>query len=63
MDSVTHIMVLISTHSIKASSTMGLMGAYHPLDGIANPKYKSLRFLTATFFDKEKKAQALNWDR
>jgi hypothetical protein len=36
---------------------------YHPLDGITNPKYKLLHFLTANFFCKEKKALAFNRDR
>jgi hypothetical protein len=39
-----------------------LIGLYHPLDGITNPKYKLLHFLTTDFF-KEKKALASNWDR
>ncbi len=31
-----------------------LMGLYHPLDGITNPKYKLLRFLTTIFLQREK---------
>jgi hypothetical protein len=27
-----------------------LIGLYHPLDGVTNPKYKLLHFLTTTFF-------------
>jgi hypothetical protein len=38
-------------------------GLYHPLDGVTNPKYKLLRFLTTIIFYKEKKALAFNWDR
>jgi hypothetical protein len=32
------------------------IGLYHPLDGIANPVYKLLHFLTNIFFCNEKKA-------
>jgi hypothetical protein len=32
---------------------------YHPLDGITNPKYKLLCFLTAIFC---KEMKAFNWD-
>ncbi len=39
-----------------------IIGLFHPLDGITNPKYKLLCFLT-TNFCKEKKALAFNWDR
>jgi hypothetical protein len=35
----------------------------HPLDGITNPKYKLLHFLTTKVFCKEKKALAFNRDR
>jgi hypothetical protein len=28
------------------------IGLYHPLDGITNPKYKLLRFLTTNYFAK-----------
>ncbi len=38
------------------------IGLDHPLDGITNPKYKLLRFLTTNFFMKEK-ALAFSWDR
>jgi hypothetical protein len=38
------------------------IGLYHPPDGINNPKYKLLHFLT-TIFCKELKAVAFNWDR
>jgi hypothetical protein len=37
------------------------IGHSHPLNGITNPKYKLLRFLTTNFF-KEKKALFFNWD-
>ncbi len=36
------------------------MGLYHPLDGITNPKFKLLHFLT--FFCREKKELAFNRD-
>jgi len=36
---------------------------YHSLDGITNPKCKSLLFLTTIFFYKEKKALAFDQDR
>jgi hypothetical protein len=39
------------------------MGLDHPLDGVTNPKYKLVHFLTTKFFCKEKKAIAFNWDR
>jgi len=39
------------------------IGHYHPLDGITNPKYKLLCFLTIKFFSKVKKALAFNRDR
>jgi hypothetical protein len=39
------------------------IGLYNPLDGVTNPQYKLLHFLTLTFFYKEKKAPDLNWDR
>jgi len=39
------------------------IGLYHPLDGITDPKYKLLHFLTTNFFCKEKKAIAFNRDR
>ncbi len=32
-----------------------LMGLDHPLDGITNPKYKLLHFLTTNFFAKRKR--------
>ncbi len=35
----------------------------HQLDGITNPKYKVLCFLTTKFFFKEKKALAFNRDK
>jgi hypothetical protein len=38
-------------------------GLYHPLDGITNPKYKLLHFLTIIIFTKKKKEPAFNWDR
>jgi hypothetical protein len=44
-------------------SVMVPVGLYHPLDGIPNPKYKLLHFLTTKLFRKEKKALAFNWDR
>ncbi len=39
------------------------MGHDHPLDGITNPKYKLLHFLTTEVFCKEKKALAFYRDR
>jgi hypothetical protein len=39
------------------------IGLYHPLDGVTNPRYTLLCFLTTNFFYKEKKALAFNWDR
>jgi hypothetical protein len=39
------------------------MGLYHPLDGVTNPKYKLLRFLTTIFFHKQNEALAFNRDR
>jgi hypothetical protein len=46
------------------SVNMTLIGLYHPLDGITNPKYKMLHFLTTkNNFREEKKAVAFNWDR
>jgi hypothetical protein len=39
------------------------IGLHHPLDGVTNPKYKLLHFLTTISFDKEKKALAFNQDR
>ncbi len=39
------------------------MGLDHPLDGITNPKYKLLHFLTTNFFCEEKKTSAFNRDR
>jgi hypothetical protein len=38
------------------------IGLYHPLDGITNPKYKLLLFLTTIFFCNEKKTLAFNRD-
>jgi hypothetical protein len=40
-----------------------IIGLYHPLDGISNPKYKQLPFLTNEFFYKKKKIQAFNRKR
>jgi hypothetical protein len=41
-----------------------LKGLYYPLDGVTNPKYKLLCFLTfKILFSKEKKAVAFNWYR
>jgi hypothetical protein len=40
-----------------------LMGLYHPLDGITNPMYKLLHFLTTIFFCKGKKALVFNQNR
>jgi hypothetical protein len=41
-----------------------LMGLHHPLDGITNPKYKLLHFLTTKMkFCKEKNTLAFNWDK
>jgi hypothetical protein len=40
-----------------------LIGLYHPLDGVTNPKYRLLCFLTTKFLCKEKKALAFNQDR
>jgi len=39
------------------------IGLYHLLDGVTNPQYKMLHFLTITFFYKENKALAFNRDR
>ncbi len=44
-------------------SVMAPIGLYHPLDGVGNPKYKLLHFLTTKLFCKEKKALAFNRDR
>ena len=35
----------------------------YPLDGVTNPKYKLLYFLTTIFVWKWKKVPAFNWDR
>jgi hypothetical protein len=35
------------------------MGLYHPLDGITNPKYKLLYFLTPNKKNSKRKAQVL----
>jgi hypothetical protein len=41
-----------------------LIGLYHPLDGVANPKYKLLHFVTTkNTFCKEVKALPFNRDR
>jgi hypothetical protein len=41
-----------------------LRKVHHPQNGITNPKYKLLHFLTTKMkFCKEKKALAFNWDR
>jgi hypothetical protein len=49
---------------IKVSRSVStLIGLYHPLDGITNPKYNLLFFLKTIFFCKEKKALAFNQDR
>jgi hypothetical protein len=37
---------------------MFVIGLYHPLNGVTNPKYKLLPFLTTIFVGKEKKALA-----
>jgi hypothetical protein len=39
------------------------IGLFHPLDGITNPKYKMLCFLTTKILKKEKKALSFNWDK
>jgi hypothetical protein len=38
------------------------IGLQHPLDGVTNPKYMLLHFLTTKFLGKEKKAQAFDRD-
>jgi hypothetical protein len=44
--------------------SINLIGLYHPLDTVTNPKYKLLHFLTTkNNFCKVKKALAFNWDR
>jgi hypothetical protein len=40
-----------------------IIGLYHPLDGVTNPKYKLLYSFTTNFFRKEKKALPFNGDR
>jgi len=44
----------------KKRENFYLIGLYHSLDGITNPKYKLLYSLTTKFFCKEKKALAFN---
>ncbi len=39
------------------------IGRYRPLDGVTNPNYKLLSFLTTKFFCRERKALAFNRDR
>ncbi len=39
------------------------IGLYHPRDGVTNPKYKLLHFLTTKLIWKDRKAQAFNRDR
>jgi hypothetical protein len=53
---------IITTFSIK-TDRIQVTGLYHPLDGVTNPKYKLLHFLTTTFFYKEKKAIAFKQGR
>ncbi len=47
----------------KTGSWLILIGLYHSPDGITNPKYKLLCFITTKFFCKEKNALAFNRDR
>jgi hypothetical protein len=55
------IMAAAKIFSVKAGTSVGL---YHPLDGVINPKYKLLHFLTTkNKFCREEKALAFNWDR
>jgi hypothetical protein len=42
------------------SCSLKLIGLYHPLDGVANSKYKLLHFLAIVIFYKDMKALALN---
>jgi hypothetical protein len=63
-------MPVISQFSLQArmlvpgwSFELSIIGLYHPLDDITNPKCKLLHFFTITFFNKEKKALAFNRDR
>ena len=52
----------ISCWNIRRTK-LNSMGLDHPLNGITNPKYKLLHFLTTNFFCREKKSLAFNWDR
>jgi hypothetical protein len=35
----------------------------HPLDGVTNPKYKLLHFLTTKYFLQREEGTSFNWDR
>ncbi len=49
--------LIITTFSIK-TFRIQVTGLYHSLDGVTNPIYKFLPFLTTIFFNKEKKTIA-----
>jgi hypothetical protein len=43
----------LSTFILQSSKTLRTKGLYHPLDGITNPKFKLLHFLTTIFLQRE----------
>ncbi len=47
----------------QSFNKIAIIGLYHPLDGITNPKYTLLNFLKTKFFCKVKEALAFDWDR
>ncbi len=50
--------------NLRTSGNFVPIGLHPPLDGITNPKYKLLHFLTTNVkFCKEKKALAFKWDK
>jgi hypothetical protein len=52
----------VKMQSGLSCNNIHLIRLYHPLDGIINPKYKLLPFITTIIFYKEK-ALAFNLDR